>query len=204
MNKDLIFAQLKVGNMENFSYVFADANTKQAMLVDPAFDQAKIMGFLEEQGLKLEAIVLTHHHFDHINEAHNIKGLTGAKVYAHPMTTQLITVKGLCDENLNEGDVLELGTVRAECLHTPGHTPGGICLIVNGKYLVTGDTLFVGNCGRIDLLESSPKAMMKSLARLKELPDELIVCAGHDYGPTPTNSLGNEKTSNPTMNCEMG
>ncbi len=202
MDKDLIFTQLKVGNMDNFCYIFADKESKKALLIDPSFDKDKILNYLKEAGLKLEYIVLTHHHFDHVKETRSVKDSTGAKVYAHPMTSQLLNTNDLCDLDLNEGDEIKLGKLRARCIHTPGHTPGGICLIVNDHYLVTGDTLFVGDCGRVDLLESDPKLMGESLARIRELPDELIVCPGHDYGVSPTNKLGEEKKTNPTLNCE--
>ncbi|MDD3001043.1 MAG: MBL fold metallo-hydrolase [Candidatus Riflebacteria bacterium] len=200
MTNNIFFMQLSIGKMDNFSYIFADSVTHEAILVDPGFDFEKIITALNDNNLKLKHILLTHHHFDHVSQAEKLRETTSAKLCCHPITEKLLKLRAPCDISVNDGDVLFKGTpLETICIHTPGHAPGSLCFVINNQYLVTGDTLFIGDCGRIDLLESNPKAMFNSLQKLKALPDELIVCPGHNYGKAPTNTLGDEKVTNSTL-----
>jgi glyoxylase-like metal-dependent hydrolase (beta-lactamase superfamily II) len=106
------------------------------------------------------------------------------------------------DKTLLDGEILKIGDIDVKVLHTPGHTPGGICLLVTDRYLLTGDTLFINECGRCDLPGSSIEAMFHSLKMLGSLPDDIIVYPGHDYGPIPSDTLGNQKRTNYTMRAK--
>lgn len=196
----MIFAQLSVGKMENYSYLFADPVSHEGLLIDPAFDHDKILATIREYGVNLTRIILTHHHFDHINATAQIKAHTGAEVICHRETAALLHGGAAYDRLIDDGYSFRLGEgIKVVCLHTPGHAPGSMCVIVNDQWLVTADTLFIGDCGRADLPGSDPAALFASLQRLKMLPDQLIVCPGHNYGPAPTRTLGEEKRSNPTL-----
>lgn len=193
------FSQINVGNMANFSYLFADEQSREGMLIDPAFDHEKICGLVKKESINLTHIVLTHHHYDHVNAAEAVKARTGAQIFCHPETVPLLHGSSACDKMLNDGDSFVIGSEKVEVLHTPGHAPGSICLIVANKWLVTGDTLFINDCGRSDLPGGDFKTLFQSLQKIKTLPDHLIVCSGHDYGPARTRTLGEEKAANPVL-----
>lgn len=196
----MIFVQLPVGKMQNYSYLFADPMTHEGFVVDPAFDPEKILAAIKEHGINLTRIILTHHHFDHINATVAIKAHTGAEVICHRETATLLQGGAAYDRLIDDGYKFKLGTTaKVLCLHTPGHAPGSLCMVVNDQWLVTADTLFVGDCGRADLPRSNPEHLFNSLQRLKQLPDQLLVCPGHNYGPAPMRSLGEEKRSNPAL-----
>ena len=196
----MIFAQLSVGKMQNYSYLFADPTSREGLLIDPAFDHEHILATIKEQGINLTKIILSHHHFDHINATAQIKSHTGAEVICHRETASLLHGSASYDRLIDDGYSFRLGeNAEVICIHTPGHAPGSLCVIVDNRWLVTADTLFIGDCGRADLPGSDPEALFKSLQKLKLLPDHLIVCPGHDYGTAPTRTLGEEKRSNPTL-----
>ena len=183
--------QFRVGHMQNFSYLLYSG--KEAAVVDPSFDIRRVMERAEELGLRVNYVLLTHHHFDHIMEAENLAHRSGAKIVAFRDS-----IAGH-DIAVEDGSILKLGEEEIKVMHTPGHTADSVCyLIPDGVF--TGDTLFVGECGRVDLEDSSPEDMYESLlVKLYGLPDSTIVFPGHDYGPTPTSTIGNEKKNNYTM-----
>jgi len=195
----MIFIQLPVGKMQNWSYLFADPVSREGMVIDPAFEADKILAAIKEHNINLVRIILTHHHFDHINAATSVKSRTGAEIVCHRATAGLLHGGASYDRLIDDGDRFRLGDKEVSCLHTPGHAPGSICLVIADKWLITADTLFINDCGRADLPGSEPEALFNSLQLLKELPDHLAVCPGHDYGPMPTRSLGEEKRSNPAL-----
>lgn len=191
--------QIRVGSMQNFCYIFFDEISLAGFVVDPAFDQRKIIETIKENKLDIGHIVLTHHHHDHINATAAIKSHTGAQIICHQETARLLHGDADYDNLIEDGFSLKTGEHKTLCLHTPGHAPGSLCLIVADKWLVTADTLFIGDCGRADLKGSNPEDLFRSLQRLKQLSDDLIVCPGHDYGKMPTRKLGEEKRSNPAL-----
>lgn len=195
----MIFVQIKVGSMANFSYLFADEASREGMLIDPAFDHEKLCDQIKKESINLTHIILTHHHFDHVNAAEAVKARTGAEIFCHPDSVPLLRGNSTYDKLLNDGDKFMLGTSLVKVIHTPGHAPGSICLEVADKWLVTGDTLFIGDCGRTDLPGGEIETLFASLQKLKRLPDHLLVCSGHDYGPARLRSLGEEKTANPVL-----
>ncbi|MBU0466763.1 MAG: MBL fold metallo-hydrolase [Nanoarchaeota archaeon] len=179
--------------MENFSYILVDEETKQAAVVDPGFEHEKILNKAKEQNLKITKILLTHTHFDHITDLGKLMEKTKAKVYVHK--DESLTVP---HENIKDNDIITLGKIKIKVLHTPGHSAGGVCFLIDNK-LFTGDTLFVNSIGRTDLPESDEKQMFQSLKKLSKLPDNIEVYPGHDYGNKKSSTICEEKKENPFM-----
>jgi glyoxylase-like metal-dependent hydrolase (beta-lactamase superfamily II) len=145
-------------------------------------------------------IFVTHGHEDHVEGVKALKEKTGAVVLAHRFSAGDFERRGIpLDLPLAGGDRFEIGGVPLRILYTPGHHPGAISILVADRWLFTGDTLFVGNCGRTDLAGSNAMNQFMTLQMLSGLPDDIIVLPGHDYGPTPTSTLGREKAENPTL-----
>ncbi len=181
--------QLKVGRMLNFSYVLY-GESRRAFCVDPSYGSTEIQSFLREADLKLDYILLTHHHFDHVDQAAELAQKTGSRVVAHKSSPYNYDV-GVID-----GQRLRAGEIEVICLHTPGHTKDSVCYLSSGT-LFTGDTLFVGECGRVDLPGGSASEMYDSLfGKLVVLPDDTRVYPGHDYGDRPYSTIGIEKAAN--------
>jgi len=198
----MIFKQIPVGMMMNFVYVFGCEKTKKAAVVDPSADVPEILAFAEESGLEIEYIFATHGHGDHVGGVKSLADRTGAKVVVHKEDAPGLERGGIpTDVIVEDGDKVRVGEIEVEIIHTPGHTPGSICLLAEGK-LMTGDTMFVGNCGRCDLPGGSMEQLFNSLhQRLKVLDDSVEVYPGHDYGVRPTSTIGHEKATNPTLTC---
>jgi glyoxylase-like metal-dependent hydrolase (beta-lactamase superfamily II) len=187
----MFFKQIKYRG-DNFSYIVADNVTKEAVVVDPSFNAEAIVRLLRDKNLNVKYIINTHDHIDHIADNEYIKSNFNAKIVAH----KLSEVKK--DISVADGDVVNVGSIRIKVIHTPGHTPDSICLLVNGK-LLTGDTLFVGECGRTDLPSGSPEDMYHSLHKMIKLDDGIEVYPGHDYGASPHSTIGLEKRTNYTL-----
>jgi hydroxyacylglutathione hydrolase len=194
--------QIAVGAMANVSYLIMDESTGHAVLVDPAFDAERLVAEVRAAHANLTGLVLTHHHDDHINAAVAVKARTGATIFASPRTRDLVRGSVVVDRTVDDGEGIPCGNEVLRVFHTPGHAPGSICLDVAGRWLITGDTLFIGDCGRADLDGGDPAVLFASLQRLKRLDDRLIVCPGHQYGPVPQRSLGEEKRLNPALVAE--
>jgi len=178
---------------DNFSYIVADDVTKETAVVDPSFNVDAITAVLRDQNLSVKYVIDTHHHGDHIAGNKDIKSRFGAKVVAHKLA------KIVKDIGVVDGDVLRLGRLIIRVIHTPGHSPDSICLLIDNK-LLTGDTLFVGECGRTDLLGGNSKDMYHSLFhKLMKLDDSIEVYPGHDYGPTRHSTIGVERRTNYTL-----
>ncbi|MBM4319754.1 MAG: MBL fold metallo-hydrolase [Deltaproteobacteria bacterium] len=189
--------QLALGPMDNFTYLIADPTGGDAAVVDPGWDVAAILSAAAEAGCRIEKILLTHAHGDHAQEAPQLARRTGAAIHLHEKERSLLP-PDLPLVATAEGSTIALGSLAIRCLHTPGHTPGSQCFLL-GEHLFTGDTLFVDDCGRVDLPGSSPAQMVASLHRLAELPPQTIVWPGHDYGPTPSSTIGRQRVTNPEM-----
>jgi len=188
----MFFKQIKQDG-DNFSYVIADETTKECAIVDPGFNTSAIMMLLKDRSFNVKYLINTHSHMDHAAGNEEIKSSFHAKIVAHKSA-------GVAkDIIVNDGDIITLGKIAIKIIHTPGHTPDSICMLVDGK-LLTGDTLFVGECGRTDLSGGSAEDMYKSLFnKLMKLDDNIEVYPGHDYGPHPHSTIGLEKRTNYTL-----
>ncbi|MCH7968477.1 MAG: MBL fold metallo-hydrolase [Thaumarchaeota archaeon] len=185
--------QIQVGGMQNFSYILEDEETEEAIIIDPSWDLENIEQIIKRNDLKVKYIVNTHHHFDHTLGNEAMTKLTGAKIIQHEASE----LKH--DLTVTDGDKITFGDSELSIIHTPGHSKDGICLVGDAK-IFSGDTLFVGNCGRVDLPGGSSKELYHSLFEIiSNLDDNLVLYPGHNYGPTPTSTLRKEKATNFVM-----
>lgn len=183
--------QISVGQMSNFSYLIIDNEEKETAIIDPSWDLEKILEIIKKNEYKVKYVINTHSHFDHILGNDQIVAITKCKVIQHKNS------KEKHDISVNDGDELKIGKTCLKVLFTPGHSKDSICLIVDSKIIITGDTLFVGNCGRTDLPGSDPEEMYKSLfEKVYNLDDNLLVYPGHNYGSKPISTIGEEKKTN--------
>lgn len=203
------FERLVVGPLGVNCYILGDDATREAFVIDPGGNARDILNALERHQLKVSAIVNTHAHFDHVVALDEIRTATGAPFMIHVEEADTLAraqasaaLFGLAipppkpaDRLLRDGDELSAGKISLKVLHTPGHTPGGICLL-DGKNLFAGDTLFQGSIGRTDFPGGDYGTLMRSIRdRLLPLPDDTVVYPGH--GPSTT--LREEKTLNPFL-----
>ena len=189
---------LPLGMYQTNTYIVHTDGEKSCCIIDPGYQPGDILSFLEKRGLKAEAILLTHGHFDHVGAVRDISADTGCPVYIHLEELSLpgsITAGPLYyTHTYKEGDLLRLAGLELSILHTPGHTPGSVCLRC-GNALFSGDTLFAGSCGRTDFPGGSWKTIHTSLLRLAAIPEDLQVFPGHGESTT----LAREKQYNPYM-----
>jgi glyoxylase-like metal-dependent hydrolase (beta-lactamase superfamily II) len=170
---DLIVRKIEIGEMENNTYVLEDPVTHKALLIDGCFEPDKIIAGTE--GAEVVAIVQTHGHFDHVQALAALKDHYGVPVYAHPAEEYPVPI----DEELADGDTIAFGEREARVIFTPGHTPGGVCILV-GKHLVSGDTLFPGGPGNTwEDKEKFAQIIENIETKLFTLPDDTVVYPGH-------------------------
>lgn len=183
--------QIPVGRMANFTYILADENTGESAVIDPSWDLEKIFAILNKNGWKVKYIINTHTHFDHILGNEQVAAVTGAKIIQHKESTEKH------DLPVEDGQIIEFGKIVIRIVHTPGHSKDSISLVVDDELVLTGDTLFVGNCGRVDLPGSDASEMHHSLfEKIAKLQESLVVYPGHDYGSKKTSTIAEEKRTN--------
>ncbi len=188
----MLFSQLR-NRGDNFSYVIADEVSREAAVVDPSFNANAIIQLLRNHDIKLKYVINTHNHVDHTAGNEEVRSILGARIVAHKLS------KLDKDISVIDGDVIEVGKISIKVIHTPGHSPDGICLLVDGK-LLTGDTLFVGECGRTDLHGGKSEELYHSLFnKLLKLDENVEVYPGHDYGSKTSSTIGEEKRTNYTL-----
>lgn len=188
----MFFEQMKRRG-DNFSYVIADETSREAAVVDPSLNADAIIQLLKDNCLNVKYVLNTHGHIDHTAGNRDIKSSLGAKVVGHKRSE--------VDKDISvvDGDIIEVGKIAIKVIHTPGHSPDGICLLVDGK-LLTGDTLFVGECGRTDLSGGNAEDLYHSLFdKLLKLDEDVEVYPGHDYGSKKHSTIGEEKRTNYTL-----
>jgi hydroxyacylglutathione hydrolase len=204
--------QVTVGVMGVCCYIVFCPNTRKAAVVDPGGDVDRILEVVKDNGLEVDKIIATHAHPDHVCGVRELKEATGAEIVMHTADEEFFSrdevssyfsMLGLeacppSDTTVEEGDVIKIGDGEMQVIHTPGHTPGGMCLL-NGKNLITGDTLFVGGLGRTDFPGGSHRELLDSIhQKLMVLPEDTIVWPGHGYGGSRS-TIGEEKRSNPFL-----
>ncbi|MBF0227172.1 MAG: MBL fold metallo-hydrolase [Desulfobacterales bacterium] len=200
--------QIKLNTMGIFTYIIGDEESKQCVLIDPAFEAYKILNEVKKNGFKVIYVANTHYHGDHIAGNEEILRLTGAKLLIHKNDAKrmndimnFLFIKLLGGKKspppdilLKDGDELEIGSVKLKVIHTPGHTKGSICLYTEGN-IFTGDTLFEGCIGKPGL---SIKTLIKSIKeKIYSLPGDTIIWPGHNYGNRPYSTVEHEKINNP-------
>ncbi|CEP82082.1 MBL fold metallo-hydrolase [Paraclostridium sordellii] len=190
------------------TYLIADKDTREGAVIDPGGDIKDLLRYIEDNFINVKYIILTHGHGDHIGCVPELKEVTGACIIANSNEKEILLDKKKnlsyrmncgatefdADKYVNDGDSINLGDLKLKFIYTPGHTKGGMCVRV-GNHMFTGDTLFAGSMGRTDLYSGDNKQMQKSLSRLRNYEDDIIVYPGH--GPNTT--MGIEKTTNPYM-----
>ena len=200
---------IPLGHLGANCYVIECEETKKAAVIDPGGDPSEVLAYLKDEGLSLEYIVDTHAHMDHVAGNDPLRDATGAKLLIHRMEADTLngprphispnmgfpTKFKLPDRLLEEGDIIEVGKIKLEVLHTPGHTKGGICLVTDGA-VFTGDTLFNCSIGRSDFTGGNYEDLITSIkTKLLKLPDETIVLPGHMGEST----IGYERKHNPFL-----
>ena len=211
MSDLVLINQIPVGSYEVFTYIVACPETMEGVVIDPAGEEDRLADLIQKEGYKIKYILNTHGHADHVLASERLRDLFGAPSCMHEadvaffsddavkekMSKELgLSFYAPVDIRLKDGDVLDVGNLKIEVLHTPGHTPGSVCFLVEGN-LFTGDTLFVGAAGRTDLTGASLDTLIESIReKLLSLPRETVVWPGHDYGDTPTSTIGREMEEN--------
>jgi hydroxyacylglutathione hydrolase len=206
----MFIKQMEVGRFSVFAYLIGSENAGEALVIDPAGDMELIVREAEKNKLRIKYIVNTHSHVDHVMGNKQMKSLTGAEIViheadaadligqpAHVMNMFGAEVSPPADMAVRDGDLITVGEISLRVLHTPGHSPGSMCLHTDGL-VFTGDTLFVGGVGRTDLGGGSWETLVASIRmKLFTLPDSTVVLPGHNYGEAAKSTIGVEKVSNP-------
>jgi len=195
----MIIQPFPSGPFETNAYVVACSKTREAAIIDPAPESAeKVIDFITKEDLTPIAMLITHSHWDHIGDAFKLKEHYSIPVYIHSLDVpnlkqpgsdglpMWIDIRGVVpDKTFSEGDLIKIGTIEFKVIHTPGHTPGGVCFYSEKQsVLLSGDTLFKGSIGNLSFPTSVPNAMWGSLEKLAKLPAQTIVYPGH--GPSTT------------------
>jgi glyoxylase-like metal-dependent hydrolase (beta-lactamase superfamily II) len=211
--QEVAIANPVAGQMANFMYLVGDPASREAVIVDPAWDVSGLLDQAAKDGYEVVGALVTHYHPDHVGGdlfGHQIDGLArllelqGMPIWVNQHEAEgLKTVTGVSDSDLRKvdsGAILELGAVEIQFVHTPGHTPGSQCFLI-GDRLIAGDTLFVQGCGRVDLPGGDPDAMYETLTgKLAKLPRQTVLYPGHNYGPSRTSTIGDELDANYYLN----
>ncbi len=176
--------------------------SKTAAIVDPAWEVEQVVGLAEKRGIKITDILLTHSHHDHINGVDKVLEKFDAELHLLNAEAEFWG-HGLAKPALHYGgDYIQLGDTEINVLHTPGHTPGSTCYLVD-DHLLTGDTMFVFGCGRCDITGGDPEVMFSTLQHMKEtLPGSTVIYPGHNYAVTPTSTMTDQINGNPFMHFD--
>ncbi len=214
MSDELIVEQIQIGPMQNFTYIVGSKRTREVAIVDPAWDIGELVEQINTKDYKLTAALVTHYHPDHCGGSfggHDVEGVADlletnpVKIYAHKAEADGVKrVTGISESDMvrvESGDDLKLGDISIEFLHTPGHTPGSQCFRIKNT-LVSGDTLFINGCGRVDLPGSSSEDIYHSIQKLGSLPDDTLLLPGHNYAHVPNATLAETKKVNTYMNVK--
>jgi hydroxyacylglutathione hydrolase len=209
MSNQLYFKQIEIGPMQNYVYLIGSMETRKVAVVDAAWEIDTILKIAAQDEMEIIHAFVTHTHPDHVGGGFagmEIDGVTEllekckAKVVVHKAEAEFL--KGLSSSDMiksDNGDKIDVGGVEIQLMHTPGHTPGSQCFLVDGR-IVSGDTLFIDACGRVDFPGGNPEQMYNSLTqKLMALPDDTILFPGHNYAAKPHATLGEQKKTNPYL-----
>ena len=194
----LYLKQIEVGRMQNFVYLIGDRDKRECVMVDPAWEVARVLEVAEQDEMKVVGALVTHAHFDHINGLNDFLKHVKGSIYANQHEAPYLKTWKSDLKPMESGDKIAVGEIEITFLHTPGHTPGSQCFLVENK-LVSGDTLFIQACGRCDLPGGNAEDMYHSLKRLAELDEDTVLYPGHNYSDEPTSTIGQEKRWNPYL-----
>lgn len=209
----VMLKQIEMGPMMNFVYLIGCKETREAAVVDPAWDVPAILDQARKDDLRITGILLTHGHPDHMNGLESLLEASDATVYVHAdeqkymagvaaffgMSIEFMSRRSKNFRTVTDGEELRVGKIPLKVIHTPGHTPGSQCFLVEGN-LISGDTLFVDACGRVDLPGGNPEMMWRSLTqKLCALDDATVLYPGHNYGRCPSDTMGEQKRTNPCL-----
>jgi hydroxyacylglutathione hydrolase len=209
MNPSLYFKQIEVGPMHNYVYLIGSTETRKAAVVDAAWEIDEILRVVAQDEMEITHALVTHTHPDHVGGGFAGMDIAGAielldkskaKVVVHKAEAEFI--KGLSSSDIiktDNGDKVDVGGLEIQLMHTPGHTPGSQCFLVDNR-VVSGDTLFIDACGRVDFPGGNPEQMYYSLTqKLMALPDDMILFPGHNYAPLKHATMGEQKKTNPYL-----
>lgn len=194
----LYLKQLEVGPMQNFVYLIGDRQKRECVMVDPAWEVTRVLEVAKKDEMNVTAALVTHAHFDHVNGLDDFLKQVKGKIYCQPDEAEFLKSWRSDLKPVASGEKLTVGEIEITFLHTPGHTPGSQCFLVQDK-LVSGDTLFIQACGRCDLPGGDPEQMYYSLKRLAELDEKTILYPGHNYSDEPASTIGQERRWNPYL-----
>ena len=196
--------QIEVGLLQNFCEILYCPETREAAIVDPAWEVDRLLREVERLGLKVTTALITHTHNDHIEGVDELVEKTGARVVVNAKEAARVDGKSGGKPHVVvdavDGQDIAIGRRGVRALETRGHTVGGTCYLADG-YVVTGDVMFVGGCGRTDFAGDDTAEMWRSLQRLARLPEETRVYPGHNYGETATSTIGHETRTNRFLRC---
>ena len=212
IGRSMFLKQIEVGKLAVFAYLIGGDDGGDGLVIDPSDEIDRILRIAQNQKIKIQYILNTHAHVDHVMGNAAIKEKTGARIIIHEEDAPFLTripqhmfamfggrPSPPADQTVKDGDFISVGDITFKVLHTPGHSPGGMCILFDGM-VFTGDTLFVGGVGRADLPGGSWTLLKKSIqSKLLILPDETIVLPGHNYGPSPTSTIKSERLHNPML-----
>jgi glyoxylase-like metal-dependent hydrolase (beta-lactamase superfamily II) len=199
--------QIEVGLLQNFCEILGCPETREAAVVDPAWEVDRLLREARTLGFRITQVLITHGHHDHVEGIAEMVQHTGASIVVNVREIDRVkdalkgsNVEGAEIRTVADRDTVPIGRRGLRALQTPGHTVGGTCFLADG-YVITGDVLFVGGCGRTDFPGGDTAQMWRSLQRLAALPEETRIFPGHNYGSTPTSTMGRELLENPYLRC---
>lgn len=197
----LLLHQMEIGPMENFVYLIGDKDTREVFVVDPAWQADTILNVVRQKDLKIVGALISHYHFDHTNGIEELLQSADVPVYVNKHDVPYLDLAHDNIRPVDAGQTVKAGHVEVRLVHTPGHTPGSQCFHVE-DHLVSGDTLFIGACGRTDLPGGDARQLFESLRTLARFDDRTVLCPGHNYAEKPLTTLGAEKKTNPYLLCD--
>jgi len=188
--------QIEVGPMENFVYLIGDTEKRECVMVDPAWEVSRVLDIARSDDMTVKAGLVTHTHFDHVNGVEELIEKASCKIYVNKNEVSFLKNVQSDLKPVEGGDKVKVGNFEITFLHTPGHTPGSQCFLIENR-LVSGDTLFINACGRCDLPGGNAEEMYDSLQTLGKLDSNTVLLPGHNYADETTSSIGKEKRENP-------